>query len=481
MQKKHKKNHKLKKVARAHTVISVIVFGVYVLSSVIYSPEFLLSDMRAKWSALADDTVTIIGRVLDSPKTPVLSGSAVCSNGTLSVNLDWADDENSQTFEVTRDSLPLVTGLTNSQYQDNAVVIGTTYAYSVTAHGPMGPGFAVSNEISITTPNECAVVIIPTAHITAFDLKDVSSYVGTPETNNRRPVFSGTTNIPNAIVSILIPNSLVISAETTANLNGYWSWQPPLDMTDGNYTIFVTVKDPLDLTRTASTNLSFIISTAVANNPRDKDHDNKHKASPVAPTTPTNNPPKQNVPPTQSPIAIPLAFSLTLDPTTVFQGRAFLSTIHVTNLAAQYDGASASVQYKILDTKNNVVMELTDKNVLRNGENIYKNIALTDYIKDGKYSLQTEIIVAGFNVSRSANFTVVPVPIIKLGGGFIITYPEVLSAIGNASLILFLLMIIWLFVFSREYWLYLHAARHITENNLRKAGLLGAKRRGVSH
>jgi hypothetical protein len=69
-------------------------------------------------------------------------------------------------------------------------------------------------------------------------------------------------------------------------------------------------------------------------------------------------------------------------------------------------------------------------------------------------------------------------PLIKLGGEKYITYAGIISNLGWITLVLFILLLLWLFMFIREYWMYLHALRYITEQQLEKAGFL-TKRKGV--
>ena len=79
------------------------------------------------------------------------------------------------------------------------------------------------------------------------------------------------------------------------------------------------------------------------------------------------------------------------------------------------------------------------------------------------------------------SFEVLEKLLLNLGGGILISYPELLSNLGLIASILILLLLLWLILFSREYWLYLHALRHITERHLEKIGLFGPKKgRGVS-
>ncbi|NTW30686.1 MAG: hypothetical protein HGA33_05380 [Candidatus Moranbacteria bacterium] len=72
-------------------------------------------------------------------------------------------------------------------------------------------------------------------------------------------------------------------------------------------------------------------------------------------------------------------------------------------------------------------------------------------------------------------------PILTFGGGFMLTYPDLLSRIGTISMLLLLLLLLWISLFLREYLLYSESFRHITERNLIGAGFFGRKKRkGVS-
>lgn len=474
--KQKNKNKELKKIAKAHTFFSVVLFILYVGLSLIYSPEFFFSDMRDKFRALANETIIVVAKVLGPPVKPVVVGTAGCSNGNPFVFLDWADDENTKTFDIDRDNLPLITDLTESHYKDSAVAADTSYSYLVTAYGPMGPGSASSDPIIVTTQKECqAPLPNPTVTVTAFASKSVSSYQGVPSTTSKRPLFSGTTNIPNAIISIFLPSSFIISAETSANINGYWSWRPPVNISAGNHTLFVSATDPLDSSRTASTKFNFRISEEK----EEKDKRKKEPVLPIAPSRPIQPPketPKENIP-----VDVPFDFSLTIKNEFVFQGKDLGTFIYIKKIASRFEGESADVWYRIFDKKEREVLAFSESARLHSGKEIFKNIKLPKHLKDGRYRLQVEISLKNHNVSREKFFTVLPTPIINLGGGIIMTYPELLSRLGTASFILLLCLLIWLFLLTREYWLSFHALRHITETNLQKIGLISVKkRRGVS-
>jgi hypothetical protein len=490
MQKKQPKKI-LKKIAKLHVIFSGGLFVLYLALSLIYSPEFLLSDVRQKFRALADEWIfseetmlSIFATVLDPPVKPIVTGEAVCSNGNLSVELDWPSDINSESYDIIRAIIPpfepLALDLIVSQYSDTVVVVNTSYTYIVTAYGPMGPGSAESDPITITTPEECKIILpAPEVQIVSFDGKNIGSYVGTPATINTQPVFSGTTNMANADISLLISSGAVIAADINANAGGYWSWTPPVSLSLGTNILDITATDPLDPLRTVSTEFTFIINEE-AETGKDHKDDKKKKTTIILVPSTESQPPTSEVPPSEKVAEIPFEFSLKVAPQSVYQGRELATLIRIERVADQYVGREAIVRYRIFDEKGEQVENILGEIILRSGVIISRNITIPAYFKDGSYRIQAEIIFDKYNISQEKSFFVLPLPILKLGGGFLITYPELLSRLGTASLWLLLCLIIWLLFFSREYWLYLHALRHITEKNLERIGLFGmGKGKGV--
>jgi hypothetical protein len=394
------------------------------------------------------------------------------------VNLNWADDENSQAFDIDRDSLPLITGLVSSQYSDANVVAGASYTYVVTARGEMGSGFAVSDPVAVSTPAQCEITLPdPSVSVTAFAGRDISSFSGTPETTNRKPIISGTTNLPNAEISFLISDSTIVSAQTTANINGYWSWSSPIDLTRGNHTIFVTATDPLDPTRVSSDSLLFRIVKADEDEDEEDEEKKKQKETPGS-AAPIKKPEKPAPP--APPEIRPLEFSLTVKPEQIFQGKELETAIRIERLAERLEKTGAIARYQVFDSRGEKKITILSDVILEEGGLIRRNIPIPKYFAKGNYRVQVEIIFDRYNLSRTRGFEVLEMPILDLGGGMLVTYPQLLSELGLIASILILLLLLWLILFSREYWLQLHALRHITERNLEKMGFISRKGKGVA-
>ncbi|MBI2439169.1 MAG: hypothetical protein HYV45_01005 [Candidatus Moranbacteria bacterium] len=468
-EKQHRQKQFLRRLFRLHLVLTAIFLGGY-FSVVLFDPGFFSYDIRQKYRLFADDIV-VSAVVLGPPATPVVTATSICntSTGTLSVSLDWADDPNTYTYDIDRDSLPLVSGLSASSYSDTTVSLATTYSYVVTANGPMGPGFAASAPVSVTTHSECEITApTPTVTITSFDGSSVGSYDGMPRVSHRRPKFAGTTNIPNATIQVVVGPLSSIAIQFSANANGYWEWRPTSGLPTGTQTFTVTAIDPLDNARQASTSLQFGI--------KKRDDEGGGGSTPLIVTTPS----KGGI--SEKPATAPLDFSLSIENENdeVLQGGEIRSRIVIKKVVQQYDGQTVPIRYRFLDKQGNTIRSFLHEGKLKRGQIIEETFAVPLYVASGAYSLQAEIMLDDIIVSRMNGFLIIELPLVQLGGGVTISYAEIMHQFGWISLLLLLSFLLWIFMFLREYWMYLHAFRHVAEEQLKKAGFLTRKRKGVA-
>lgn len=467
------------KIMKIHLSFSTSVAILYVALSLIYSPEFLLADIKDKFTALAEETVAITAKVLGPPQKPKVSGSATCSNGQLYVDLDCPYDEGSYSFNIEKDGLPMVDGLTKPQYEDDLVMTGQTYSYSVTAFGPMDPGSAQSDSITVTTPDKCKIILPdPIVNIVTISEKNVMQYDEMPVISSRRLVFTGTTNIRNADISISIYGPTIISAQTTANANGYWKWTSPIDVSLGSHDIYVSATDSLDISKKALDVLSFRVAK---DGGKKEDNKKKNREEPVTVSSSQlvleEYTYKSAESAQEEKREIPLNFILGLDPGDISQGKSLKTLININKLDSAYEGTAAIIRYSIFNEKGESKISVLENSILNIGKKIDKEINIPSYFKDGKYTIKVEIIFDKYNISRDIFFNVVKSQALKLGEGVGMTYPEILSNIGSIASLLILLLLLWLILFLREIRLYLHATKHITEINLRKTGMFGMKRK----
>ena len=403
----------LRKLFKVHALALFILLGVYFVFAFL-DPGLLSYDLRQKFRALADDTITVSAIVLGPPAQPVVTATADCdeSSGTLSVALDWGDDPNTYTYDIVRDSAPLVSGLGTSLYNDTNVVLATTYQYEVTGNGPMGPGSATSVSVSVTTPSVCEITApAPAVTIVSFAGRNVDSYNGTPRVENRRPIFSGTTSMANATILVSIGVSFL--AEFSANANGYWEWQPPYGVPSGSHMFTVTATDPDDGTRQATASLRFDILKR-----NDTGQSGKMEETGTSPTVPS-------VPSS----GVPLDFTLSVDDT-VLQGGALHMKIVIDALQPKYSHITVPIRYSIINENGGSVTTETRKAYITEGATFSESFSIPMYTASGKYFLQAEILLDTMNVSRKAAFTVTELPLIALSSGGTISYADIIRNLG---------------------------------------------------
>jgi hypothetical protein len=250
------KKTKLAWMARLHFWVTFFSFFLYLGLGFTLGPDFFYSDIKQKLFAFGDDTIAITAVVPPPPSSPVVTATPSCVAGAPRIALDWANDPGADFWDIDRDSAPLTTGVTVSQYVDTAVVPNGTYTYVVTAYGSMGPGSAVSNPV-VVTALDCPNLLPPaTVRIETLGDKNVSEARQNVDLSRRRPKVTGTTNVANAIIDIVVTNP-TIRARTTANTNGYFEWIPPMKLDTGNHLLEVKATDPNDATRTATDSFVF--------------------------------------------------------------------------------------------------------------------------------------------------------------------------------------------------------------------------------
>lgn len=425
----------------------------YVVAGLL-DPGFFSYDLRQKFRALADETITITASVLGPPAQPVVVGTALCnsSTGTLSVVLNWADDANTETWDVNRDSLPLVTGLAVSQYTDTLVSVSTTYTYEVVAQGPMGPGFATSLPVSVTTPAECLISLAaPTVKIVSFNGRGIDQYDDTPSTSARRPVFTGTTNIPNALIAISVGTNPNFLAALTANVNGYWSWQPPTGLTTGNHMFTVTATDPSVASRTVSATLRFSIK-------QKKDDTGGGGTS----ETQSHTPPSREL--------VDFTLQVTNPDATTFQGSSAEVLIRMEDVGQTFRGSEERLQLSLLDRNGKTVSSLLLPVELERGSETVGSLEIPLYLIPGRYSVQGILVLGNTHMSREADLSVRAFPFLNLGPDVQVTYAEIVRFIGWISFFLLLFLLLWLFLYLREYWLYLQGDGSVDEFDFKRSG-----------
>lgn len=454
-------SHDRRFLARVHFWLLGFSLLGYLIFVFTLGPGFLSFDVAHKIRAVADELIVVTATVLGPPASPTLTATPVCVSGSPRINLDWADDAATTSWDIERDSAPLVTGLTSSAYVDTAVSSGVSYRYVVTAYGPMSPGIAASSEVTATALDCSTVLPRATVTIQTVGEEDITASRRMPvKVRKERPRISGTTNMPEATISIVLTRP-TFRATLTANANGYFNWKPSRDLHPGRHTLTVTATDPTNSNRTATETLTF---RTVAIDAADDTDETVALA------------------PTEAEVELPPAafdFSLAIKNThaTLRQGDQLIFTVKpVRGLFP----ADTVFKTNFLDERGKEIYTPPNYKVTADNRSGFDWVMeVPRYIPEHTYQLQVTAFFGEATVTHTAAFTVTALPFLYTGNEQVITYAEVAHFLGWILFTVLTLFTLFFLFLLREYWLYLHGLRHITERELTRLGLISPLRKGV--
>lgn len=478
------RSRRIRLMIRIHAWATTGILFVYAFLGFLWGPTFSFADFRATWSAFADD-VTVSATVPAPPIVPVVTADTACPLGTLSVSLDWADDSGATSFDVYRDSALLVSGLTDSEYADTNVSAAVDYSYVVVAYGPMGAGVASSDPVVVSTPSDCIASLTPTLTIVTVAGTDVSLR-SSVSVSDRTPTLTGTSNMPNASISVSLVGKSSVYATFLTNSNGYWEWTPTSSLPSGSYVLTVTVTHPLYSLQTASDTLTLTI-TSSSSSDGDDDHDKKKKKKPAVAlvSLPTYHAPPMSSSERTLPERLqgampgmPVSISLAVANTGgwVFQWRTLETVLTINQLDPSLEGSVGEVSYVVRNALDEGVFESSHSTVVHRGGDYREAIAIPREWMSGDYRVSARLHVGTVDVEAEAPFRVVELPLFDMGGGIVVTWNDAVRFFGWASLWSILLLLLLLLLFVREYWLYAHASRFVSEEALLERGFFGARR-----
>ena len=488
------------------------MFGIVAL----VHPGFFIYGMRHLTTVLADD-LNITAFVLPPPATPVVTTELSCNplNLSLALELNWSVDSGGGTFtyDIERNGLPLVSGLSSSTttYLDTNMTIATLYTYVVRANGPMGPGFTDSAPVTLTTPYNCNGLTPPTVAVTRFQGNPVDGIADNVKTHRRQPTLVGTSNIPYANIRITIDGETRLVADVTANINGYWEWKPSVRLNFERSVMNIIATDPLNSNRYAITSLYYQIirSEGSESTPSNNQDDTSVITNRVGTSQSGNNDGgvAQEIPLEVSfgtinratsfqqgetiglvltPSKIPESVSRSLTLKTEQRGLSEGVVEDIRNDIDIREGETVShkianmvgieksvvIRFQLLDSDGNSVALVAQEALLRVHEPIMVEMKIPLYIKPGRYNIAADMTIDGVLYSKSQEIAVRSLPVIKLSSGRDITYDEFIWNLGWMSFILLTTLLLWSFFVFYEYWLFMKGKLYVDEFDFRKLGFL---------
>jgi hypothetical protein len=127
----------LRRVAKTTGILAAVLLTVYFSLGFLLDRGFLKRELEEKFGRVAGMT-TLTLKMIGPPAKPILSATSLCQNYTAYVHLSWGADDNIDYFNIDRDGAPLVAGITDNFYDDQAVAELSSHTYTVTALNPLG-------------------------------------------------------------------------------------------------------------------------------------------------------------------------------------------------------------------------------------------------------------------------------------------------------------------------------------------------------
>ncbi len=435
-----------------------VLVVLYVTVGISLGNGFLKNDLQKKYGRVAGAT-TLIMQILGPPNKPILSVFPLCQNNSPYLALSWTSDDQMDYFDIERDGSPLVSGIVENIYHDEAVLTSETHSYKVTAFNSLGQ--TASDEASGTVLG-CELPpkpIDPTCVITRFHKTNLFDFSGELSTKERQPTFYGTTNMPHAKIEIIVLGKTDMIVETQANENGYWEWRPEIRFNYGDHTFWVTAVDPENGLRNKTASLKFGISRDEAGGENKKEEKKKKENLPSGATVPGASLPVPG-------ISWPnLSVEVKNWGNIAYTGKTLSLETKMKNFDEKF--IKAKLTYLLIDEDGKIALETYDDVSFFEGIPIKKTLSIPSAFKAGKYKILVETTYKGAFLSADNSFLLEEIPLFNLGGGVVITVGQVMDNLLWVILWLLLLLIIFLILLGNEYRTSRYAIIQVTEEMFR--------------
>ena len=460
-----KKKSALRKITKWHLLLTIAALSLYLGLGFWLGPGALKQDIEGKVAGVSSTVLSL--HIAGPPAKPVVTATPGCDSSSPYIQLSWDATNDTDDYDIDRDSAPLITGITTPSYKDTNVSANTTYAYEVTANGPLGN--TASDTVSATT-GDCYVPLPdPTNEIITIENINLTTYNKIPKIKKRTPTFTGTTNIAHALIQAELYTGPLIISSTTANGNGYWSWKVPQKLDYGSHTLYVTATDPSDSSRYKTDQVAFKV---IREDEEEEDEDEEEETAAPALVSPVSpGPAAPGAAPSEKNAPFNLKLEIENKDKVVYVGSDLATKLSVIKLRDFGEGNDL-VKYKIIDSRGNTVLDSEETFRLKEGEIYRKSIRLPVYLRAGRYTVRAETEKEGFLISAEDSFEAAEKPILNLGGGVIITYPQLVSTVGYIFIFLLLLLVLFLLLTAREYWLTKQARFFVDEEELSRDGYI---------
>lgn len=464
--KKRKKDVLITVIKIQSLVTAVFLIFYLVLGSVI-DPSFFTRDLKEKfaWAAGASNLVSVY-IVNDPPGKPSVNINALCNSRSPIVNLSWSLDPQADTYDIYRNGELLTSDLSGAEYSDGNVFENADYSYYVVAKGLGG---STQSEVMNIKTISCGVPSppAPATRIETIDGRDIREFKCIPETDKKRPTFTGITDIPNPSLYINLVRirrvddgetqkaeyQTVFTATITGNENGYWSWRVPEALKRGRYILYVYIVNPDDSSLDYETSLRF--------NAVKKCKDNKASIT----CSGKSNEKKTESHPESEKESLPRMFINVL--TGIIQSGQYLEVAITSNPPQAKAAINCPVLIRVIDSNGQIIYQTSASDV--SGQ---FTIKLPETIPSGKYTMLVENQCNGVLMSSEKNIDLKETPVINFGGNISLSLSDILASLSSIILLLLGILVLFATMLLIEYLMAKQRIFEVDENSLKKRGLI---------
>lgn len=473
---RHPRRKALKKIISILGTSLAILAGIYILTGLLLNFRFLISDAKEKIGIVKGAMISM--RVIGEPEKPTLVAGKKCDSLLSKVILTWNETIDTSSYDIERNDSPLITGLTETSFEDTSAYNKTTNTYAVIAQGPRGS--TASNPVVIKT-EDCGFISDSAKPIIVIGGKNITEKNGIASIVERTPVFSGATNIPNARMTIKVASHNPTIVTLDANENGYWSWVIPFKLSRGLHELTIIATDPVNSGNIVTDTKYFKVISAEEEKDEKTKKTQKTKpidSSPVASTIQVAPLPEK---PLQQPNnSLEIALRILNSKKVVFMGEDLkLETIVIPKeilIPHELDLA-----YKIhTQSGEDILFQQKEKIALKNHDPLrfLNSLQLPVLLSPGRYIISAQTTASGTFVSSEISFEVREVPLFSIGS-ISITWSMIMKSISWVLVGILLIIFFFFGLLGLEHHRVGKALLQITENILMKKGYF-SRRKGVS-
>lgn len=236
----------------------------------------------------------------------------------------------------------------------------------------------------------------------------------------RRPTFSGTVDVPYALVRVQVFSSQSYTSVVQADSRGRWLWAPPEDLEEGDHLLVIQVFDPEGEALLSEETVYFALvaeeGAAVAPRQTARIEDGGLIAARPA------LPPRASPASAEGDFILPdilfdLRVSIPKDYRVIKAGSSVVAQVSLINFSRDGRAQDVTLYYKIVNPKDETILAQSETVAVATRFAFIKSFSTSLMLPQGRYQLIVELPYEGVTAVSSDTFEVSEGAVVTLPGG----------------------------------------------------------------